>query len=187
MQSLIDFFTQTAIWNAPKQTGRVPDIGQAVGDQQAYKAYRISGDNVRREDVPAQYLHEVTHYRQTGSDLSTQFFSVANTEKIHSMIQQEVLAKSGGKYKIDRQSDEDLFLIMRSYYLQYARNDPDNVGAELDSLNFRVVAYASDRIMVEIEAYKYYRKDQENFPDPIAAPVNVNVYGTRTNELKRFF
>ena len=187
MQSLIDFFTQTAIWNAPKQTGRVPDIGQSHGDQQAYKAYRISGENIRRQDVSAKDLHEVTYYRQTGSDLSTQFFSVANTERVQQMIQQEVLAKSGGKYKIDRQSDEDLFLIMRSYYLQYSRNDPDNVGAELDSLNGRVVAYASDRIMVEIEAYKYYRKDQENFPDPIAAPVNVNTYGTRTNELKSFF
>jgi hypothetical protein len=78
-------------------------------------------------------------------------------------------------------------LIMRSYYLQYARNDPESVGAELDSLNHRVVAYASDRILVEIEAYIYYRKDQENFPEPLSAPVNVNTYGTRTNELKSFF
>lgn len=188
MQSLLDFFTQTAIWNAPKQTGRVPDIMDAKGDQSAYQAYRTpSGPNIRTKDADANHLSEVMYYRQTGSDLSTQFFSVANTERVQQMIQQEVLAKSGGKYKIDRQSDEDLFLIMRSYYLQYARNDPASVGAELDSLNFRVVAYASDRIMVEIEAYKYYRKDQENFPDPIAAPVNVNTYGTRTNELKSFF
>lgn len=187
MQSLIDFFTQTAIWNAPKHTGRVPDIAQAVGDREAYKAYKISGENVRTKDADALHLSEVMHYRQTGSALSTQFFSVQNTERLHNMIVEQVRAKSGGKYSIDRQSDEDLFLIMRSYYLQYARNDPDNVGAELDSLNYRVVAYASDRIMVEIEAYKYYRKDQENFPDPIPAPVNVHVYGTRTNELKSFF
>ena len=187
MQSLIDFFTQTAIWNAPKHTGRVPDIMEPKGDQEAYKAYRIAGENVRTKDADALHLSEVMHYRQTGSELSTQFFSVANTERLHKMIVEQVQMKSGGKYKIDRQSDEDLFLIMRSYYLQYARNDPENVGAELDSLNYRVVAYASDRIMVEIEAYKYYRKDQENFPDPIAAPINVNVYGTRTNELNRFF
>lgn len=187
MQSLIDLFTQTAIWNAPKHTGRVPDIMESKGDLEAYKAYRISGENVRKQDADALHLSEVMHYRQTGSELSTQFFSVANTEKLQQMIQQEVLAKSGGKYKIDRQSDEDLFLIMRSYYLQYARNDPANVGAELDSLNYRVVAYASDRIMVEIEAYKYYRRDQENFPDPLPAPVNVHTYGTRTGELKSFF
>lgn len=187
MQSLIDFFTQTAIWNAPKHTGRVPDIALAAGDQAAYKAYRVSGENIRTKDAGPQYLSEVMQYRQTGSALSTQFFSVQNTERLHQMIIEQVRAKSGGKYNIDRQSDEDLFLIMRSYYLQYARNDPDNVGAELDSLNYRVVSYASDRILVEVEAYKYYRKDQENFPDPIAAPINVSVYGTRTGELKSFF
>ena len=89
MQSLIDFFTQTAIWNAPKNTGRVPDIAQASGDQNAYNAYRISGENVRTKDTPAQYLSEVMHYRQTGSDLSTQFFSVQNTEQLHKMIVDE--------------------------------------------------------------------------------------------------
>lgn len=188
MQSLLDFFTQSAIWNAPKQTGRVPDIMESKGDQSAYQAYRNpSGPNIRTKDADAKYLSEVMHYRQMGSELSTQFFSVANTENLQQMIRQEVLAKSGGKYTIDRQSDEDLFLIMRSYYLQYARNDPASVGAELDSLNYRVVAYASDRIMVEIEAYKHYRKDQENFPDPLPAPVNVHTYGTRTGELKSFF
>jgi hypothetical protein len=41
--------------------------------------------------------------------------------------------------------------------------------------------------MVNIEAYKTYRADQENFPIPLEAPVNPAVYGTRTGELKSFF
>ena len=49
------------------------------------------------------------------------------------------------------------------------------------------MSYASDKILVEIEAYRYYRRDQENFPTPLAAPTNANVYGTRQNELKSFF
>jgi hypothetical protein len=32
MQALSDFFTQTAIFNAPKNTGRVPDIRESKGD-----------------------------------------------------------------------------------------------------------------------------------------------------------
>jgi len=132
-------------------------------------------------------MSETMHYRQAASPLNTVFFSVQNINTVQNLIKEAVLAKSGGKYSIDRQSDDELYLIMRSYYLQYARNDPQHVAEELQSLNERVVAYASDKIMVHIEAYKYYRADQESFPDPISRPTNVNVYGTRTGELKSFF
>jgi hypothetical protein len=182
-----DFFTQTAVWNAPKNTGRVPDIASAAGDRTAYAAYRISGDNVPTKDLPASQMSETMHYRQAASPLNTLFFSVSNVNALQGLIRDAVLAKSGGKYTIDRQSDDDMFLIMRSYYLQYSRNDPANVAAELQDLNNRVVAYSSDKIMVNIEAYKTYRADQENFPVPIAAPINPGVYGTRTGELKSFF
>jgi hypothetical protein len=88
---------------------------------------------------------------------------------------------------IDRQSDDDLKLIMRSYYLQYAENNPRRIAEELDELNKRVVNFAANRIAVEVEAYRYYRKDILDFPAPIANPVDVKIYGTRTGELKSFF
>jgi hypothetical protein len=187
MTSYSDFFTQTAIVNAPKNNGRVPDIARAAGDEVAYDAYRISGDNIRRVDLPQSQMSETIHYRQAASPLNTVFFSVNNIETVHKLVHDSVLAKSGGTANIDRQSDDDMFLIMRSYYLQYARNDPANVAAELEQLNTRVVEFASDRILLNIAAYKQYRADQENFPIPLRAPVNVNTYGTRTGELKSFF
>jgi hypothetical protein len=89
--------------------------------------------------------------------------------------------------KIDRQSDSDLLLVMRSYYLQYAQNNPNRLQEELDELNKRVVNFCSNRIAVEVEAYRYYRKDIMDFPAPIANPVDTHIYGTRTGELKSFF
>ena len=76
---------------------------------------------------------------------------------------------------------------MRSYYLQYAKNDPSRVAEELSNLNDRVIAFCSNRIMVEIEAYVYYRKDIMDFPAPIERPIDSHIFGTRTGELKRFF
>jgi hypothetical protein len=187
MASYSDFFTQTAIWGAPKNTGRVPDIAKATGDRTAYAAYRISGDNVPVRNLPQSQMSETMHYRQSASPLNSLFFSVDNTNTLQTRIRDTVLAKSGGKYAIDRQNDDDLFLIMRSYYLQYSRNDPARVAEELEDLNTRVVNFSSDKIMVNVEAYKTYRADQENFPMPIAAPINPGVYGTRTGELKSFF
>ena len=93
---------------------------------------------------------------------------------------------SGDKnYTIDDQSEENLKTIMRSYYLQYADNS--DAKTQLAQLNERVVSFSSNRIMVEIEAYKYYRKDILDFPEPISRPIDTHIYGTRTGELKSFF
>jgi hypothetical protein len=113
------------------------------------------------------------------------FFSQDNIERLHNEIQAAVRQMVNAN--IDRQSDDDLLLIMRSYYLQYAQNNPNRVAEELTDLNNRVVHFASNRISVEVEAYRYYRKDILDFPAPIANPTNVKIYGTRTGELKSFF
>jgi hypothetical protein len=89
--------------------------------------------------------------------------------------------------QIDRQSDSDLLMVMRSYYLTYAQNIPGNEAQELKELNDRVVAFCSNRIAVEVEAYRYYRKDILDFPAPIQRPIDTQIYGTRTGELKSFF
>jgi len=57
----------------------------------------------------------------------------------------------------------------------------------VSELNERVVAFCANRIAVEVEAYRYYRKDILDFPAPIARPLDTQVYGTRTGELKSFF
>ena len=99
-----------------------------------------------------------------------------------------VLMMSGSKqYRIEPQSDNDLMLIMRSYYLQYATNDPTQTAQELVTLNNRVIAYSANHILVEIEAYLAYRKDILDFPAPIDRPILPTIYGTRTGELKSFF
>jgi hypothetical protein len=89
--------------------------------------------------------------------------------------------------EIGRQSDSDLMMVMRSYYLQYARNNPNEVREELAELNDRVVSFCSNRVAVEVEAYRYFRKDILDFPDPIQRPIDTQIYGTRVGELKSFF
>jgi hypothetical protein len=130
---------------------------------------------------------EHIQYRHSNTPLNTVFFSQSNMDNLQQKIHDAVLEMSKGENSISPQSEADLMLIMRSYYLQHAQNDPDNVAAELDQLNQRVVAFASNRIMVEIVAYKRYRKDILDFPEPIERPKDMQIYGTRTGELKSFF
>jgi hypothetical protein len=137
--------------------------------------------------IPTRVAEQM-QYRHEATPLNSVFFSEDNLENLQGAIAAAVLQMSGAKrYIIDRQNDADLKTIMRSYYLQYAQNDPSRVAEELELLNNRVIGYSANNILIEIEAYKYYRKDIEDFPAPIERPVMTNIYGTRTGELKSFF
>ena len=183
VQSLSDFYTGTAIPNAPKHTGRLP-----LSDSEEKMSIPRGTLYTMHEPamIPALVAEQI-QYRHTNTPLNTVFFSEANKANLQQKIHDAVLAASKGEYDIGEQSEADLSLIMRSYYLQYAENDPSEVAAELDKLNQRVVAYASNRIMVEIVAYKRFRKDILDFPEPIERPKDMQIYGTRTGELKSFF
>jgi hypothetical protein len=178
--NLATFYTATAIPDAPKHTGRLP----------------LSGTE-EKLGVPASVLYapepyltpinvaEHIQHRHSDTPLNKLFFSQGNIDTLQGQIQSTVQQMIGAT--IDRQSDSDLLMVMRSYYLQYAQNEPDRLAQELSDLNNRVVNFCANRISVEVEAYRYYRKDIMDFPAPIANPMNVKQYGTRTGELKSFF
>jgi hypothetical protein len=180
ISSLAEFYTRTAIPNAPKHTGRLPLSGteETLSIPAAVLFAPEPYMTPERVAEQIQYRHEET-------PLNRLFFSQENIDSLQEQIQTTVYQMVGGS--IDRQSDSDLMLIMRSYYLQYAENNPARVGQELEVLNKRVVNFSANRIAVEVEAYRYYRKDIMDFPAPIALPIHTNVYGTRTGELKSFF
>jgi hypothetical protein len=178
--SLAEFYTKTAIQNAPKHTGRLP-----LSDSETKLSIPSAPLFAPEPYMIPERVAEQIQYRHSNTDLNTLFFSEQNVDRIQLQIQGAVFGMVGAR--IDRQSDVDLKLVMRSYYLQYARNDPTKVGEELNELNERVVSFCANRIAVEVEAYRYYRKDILDFPAPIEHPLDVKIYGTRTGELKSFF
>jgi len=181
--SLADFYTGTAIPNAPKHTGRLPLSGDE--EKSTLPAYTLTA---QEPYVVPSRVAEQMQYRHEATPLNTIYFSEANIDNLQKMIANAVYQMSGNKrYVIGPQSEADLKTVMRSYYLQYAQNDPTRVSEELELLNNRVIGWCANNILVEIEAYKYYRKDIEDFPAPIERPVMTNIYGTRTGELKSFF
>jgi hypothetical protein len=182
-RSLSDFYTQTAIPNAPKHTGRLP----LSGDEEKSTLPPFSLTAKEPYVVPSRVAEQM-QYRHESTPLNTIYFSESNLSNLQSEIASAVLQMSGTKrYAIGPQSEADLKTVMRSYYLQYAQNDPSRVSEELTLLNNRVIGWCANNILIQIEAYKYYRKDIEDFPAPIERPVMTNIYGTRTGELKSFF
>uniref|UniRef100_A0A6C0F2I6 Minor capsid protein P8 central region domain-containing protein n=1 Tax=viral metagenome TaxID=1070528 RepID=A0A6C0F2I6_9ZZZZ len=168
-----------------KNTGRVPNMSDPALQELAARQYSLYEEKpaLAGSDMRQELIGNV----HTATPLNTVFFSHANLDKLQQSIQDQVFAMSGNKHRIDRQNDDDVKLIMRSYYMMFGRNNPNTVASDLADLNARVVGYASAKIFSELDFYMFYRKDIEEFAPPIANPMNVHVFGTRYGELKSFF
>jgi len=176
----------SAQYPAPQHGGRIPNInGPESRDFPARQYSMYTGGTPIAGFTPRQDL--IGHIHKP-TPLNEVFFSQANIEKLQVDIREQVYRMSGPKkFMIDRQNDDDLKIIMRSYYLSFAQNNPATVAEELADLNGRVVGFAAGRIYSDVDFHMFYRKDLEDFAPPIANPINSASYGTRTGELKSFF
>ena len=116
--------------------------------------------------------------------LNQAYFSPQNFQIIQNAIRYQVYLKSGNV--IDPVSSDDLYIAMRSIYLQYGRNLPTQIREQIEELNERVVAWCLPRILSEIAMDKRYVKDITTMPVPLAHPVNINNAGTKSLPFKAF-
>ena len=112
--------------------------------------------------------------------LNQVYFSKANMDIVQNMIRHQVWLASDKKYVIGRQSDTDLEVVMRSYYLQYSRNLDCNIAGQIRELNTLTVGWCVPRILSEVQQYMGYVNDVEHMPMPIELPKNLSQKGTRT-------
>ncbi len=134
----------------------------------------------------ASFQNEALKGNLSGNQLTEVFFSPQNLEALHQGIRYSVYVKSGNKYIIDKQSDTELQLIMRSVYYQYSQNRPFDILGQVRSLNEIVLNYCVESILSSLEMYMYYKKDVSELPEPIPRSTNVSSRGSRTLELKTF-
>jgi len=68
-----------------------------------------------------------TKYTNTGNfqrtKLSEMFFSQENIDYLQNQIIVGVYKKTDGKYRVTKQSEDELVIVMKSIYLQYGRNN----------------------------------------------------------------
>jgi hypothetical protein len=119
--------------------------------------------------------------------LSKLFFSPENTKIIQNAIRKTVFDRSGEKqWVIDEQSADELQIVMRSLYLQYAKNLEFDIPGQIAELNRLVVDWSVPRVMSEISMYEYYLKDISTLPVPIAPPMQVSSAGTKSLPFRKF-
>jgi hypothetical protein len=75
-------------------------------------------------------------------------------------------------------------MIMRAMYLQYAKNNLQNIQGQINELNEMVIQWSAPRIVSEIEHYQYYLNDISHLPVPLEKPLNMSTAGTRSLPFK---
>ena len=115
---------------------------------------------------------------QGESNLNTVFFSKNNVELLHRSIITQVSNRTG--FKISRQSETELQIIMRSIFLQYSKNNPCNLQEQVRDLNKKVLDYAVNRIITEISQYLEYKDTVNKLPMPLSHPQNLSNAGQKS-------
>jgi len=109
------------------------------------------------------------------SSMSEIFFSEGNVENIQKLIRFRVNKETGKT--IDRQSNNNLIIIMRSMFLQYGDASINTVEAlkkEIRSLNDRVAKYSVDNIVSQLSQHDTYLNDISSMPRPLEHPKYEN-------------
>jgi hypothetical protein len=118
--------------------------------------------------------------------LSQVFFSEQNIQIIQNGIRAGVYKKSNGQYVIGPQDCDSLKIIMRSVFLQYSANQPNNISEQITELNKIVLDYCIQQVYSEAQGYMTYVNDVSTLVVPIERPVMTS-NNDRQLEFKTWF
>lgn len=153
----------------------------------ALPAFSLFDDDMAGEaggrGAAGAYARGALQHSTQGSTVADVFFSARNVDALQHGIRYRVFRESGGKLVIGRQSDVELGIVMRSIYLQHARNEERDVLGQVRELNRLVLDFAVPQIVREANLYKHYREDVSRLPVPMARGELATSKGERSLEM----
>lgn len=99
--------------------------------------------------------------------LAQVFFSEGNIQIIQNAIRSGVFKLSNSKYNVPPQNIDQLKIIMRSTYLQYAKHSPNDITGQIEEMNQLVLNYCVPFVYNESISYIKYLQDQNSLVVPL--------------------
>lgn len=154
-----------------------------IDDKNMYKMYNLHEDPINNNNF---FTEESIKGIQEKNKTNIIFFSQKNIDALQEGIRYKVYVQSNKKFIIDKQSEDELKIIMRSVYLQHAYFDDENYLKEIKYLNGIILDFCVPRILREINQYMLYTNDIKNLPKPMEYGKFSTNKGTKVLELKNF-
>lgn len=145
-----------------------------VADSQGYSTPYSYFEETKRS---SNSVNDTLRGIQQPSQLSSLFFSSVNIDALQQAIRYSVYKQS--KAVISRQSDVELEVVMRSIFLQYSLNEPNDIVGQVRVLNQKVLDYCVPLVLREMQQYATYRNDISRLPVPMERQQNVSSAGSK--------
>lgn len=144
-----------------------------------YEAPFSSFDPMPSGEVPAVAMQRSTHLQTSG--VSELFFGANNIEVLQRRLRREIARLTG--YGIDRQSEQQLLIVMRYVYMQSSRH----VGGagEVARLNELVLAEIVPQVGAGLAQYMGYLRDASTLPSPMDRGQATSIKGSKTVQMFR--
>ena len=104
--------------------------------------------------------------------LARVFFCAGNIQILQNGLRAGVYKMSKNKIVIPPQNSDQLKIVMRSMYLQYAEHQPDNITQQVERLNKLVWDYVVPAVYNEAVGYTKYMQDQSSLVMPMDRPLH---------------
>lgn len=136
----------------------------------------MNNDYYTYETLTDSYLNAQRIQNITNSPIMDEFFNIKNVDFLQNLIIKSVRDISGGAYVIEKQSYDELSIIMNFIFEQNSRQ-LDNIEKQLDFLNCKVVDVCVPIIINNIMSHTNYIQKHVNNEEW----KNIMNYGTFTH------
>jgi Family of unknown function (DUF5761) len=106
--------------------------------------------------------------------LATLFFSKENIQILQNGLRAGVYQVSKKQYVIPPQNLDALKIVMRSTFLQYSKNSPNEITQQIRDLNKLVLDYCIPAVYNECVSYVKYVQDKSTLVMPLERELKVD-------------
>jgi len=145
-------------------------------DKKIRASYRLYD----KEQKSTVYERTAVHSDYCDNLLNQAFFSQKNIKIVQNGLRHNVWKKTDKKYIIGEQSETELVVVMRSIFLQYAKNLPNDIAGQIEELNQMVIDDLTPSLISNVKQYYEYLEDKRKIPEPISRSINVSSKGSKT-------
>jgi hypothetical protein len=158
-------------------------FSQNYRDFPLYEEYRRGDGSNAYDTLYDNSYRDILKTQVERTPLSDAYFGMDNIRHLKKVICDTIYKQSGGLYKItpEAQSSNELLTVMRSIFLNNAKNFPERIKEQVAELNYLVVLDLVPRVISNIQQGLSYMRDQSQQHLTMDRPMWVSSTGTRTN------
>ena len=161
--------TRDSILNYEQYNGRINILEDSDPEIRFQMTEKIAIKNKATE-----YREAITGVHEDNI-LAKVYFSEGNVQILQNGLRAGVYKMSDKKIVVPPQNIDNLKIIMRSIYLQYAKHTKgQNITEEVQKLNNYVLDYTIKSVHGEAEGYLNYCRDQSTLVMPMERPQQVD-------------